>query len=501
MARIKKERVVLFIFVVILVFLPLQTVKGNENQWQPIVPGVEYREFYAHGPNHIFVTRMDRSNPNLILDTGIAQGKLSGGLEPVSQMVERYDQAINFWGEEWGRRSVVIAAINGYFYDPETGIPWRGQVQSGWYAKRFDDRESGSGFSWNLDRGIFLGGCVVHRPAKQYIKNLSSGEEVRFEAVNTIREDDELIIYTPQFDTTIYSTNSDTEVIIQVNHPTLILNSPEHNEGVVQKVHNEEGSIPILFDHIILSGSGSSGAKLGEIFQPGDGVAIFQEIKHFKQDCKSPDKNDWARSYASTGGSYILLKDGEVQRSDDLGAVLRNARTVLAYNDRYIFFIVVEDKDPFENLGMGIVELSFFIKNSIGAVWAIALDGGGSSTMYVNGELKNKIAATEVSPDDKRIERAVANGILMVQIQPKQQSNKFSAGDQVYVNGADLLAVRTGPGDNYGIISSIEQGQSGEILDHVNGLNGIFARGFSWWNVAFGDLSGWVAEDYLTPLR
>jgi hypothetical protein len=494
-------KVVLFLTAVIIFFLPTKSANGNGNQWQSVVPGIDYREFYIQGPNHVFVTRMDRSNQNIVIDTSIAQGKISGGLEPVSQMVERYDQAINFWGEDWGRRNDVIAAVNGYFFDPESGIPWRGQVQSGWYAKRFDDLESGSGFTWKLDRSIFLGGCVVHRPAKQYIKNLSSGQEVRFDNVNTLQEDNDLILYTPQFDTAKYSDDNSTDVIIQVRQPTMILNSPEYNEGVVREVYIEEGSIPLLFDHVILSGSGSSGEMLGNIFQPGDMVAIFQEIKHFEQDCTNPDKNDWAGSYASTGGSYIMLKDGVVQKSDDLGAVLRNARTVLAYNDRYFYFVVVEDKESFGNLGMSIVELSFFVKNSIGAVWAIALDGGGSSTMYVNGEIKNKTAATETYSDDRGIERAVANGIMMVQIQPKQQSNKFSAGDQVYVSGADLLAIRTGPGVNYGIIGSIEQGFSGLILDHENRLNGIFAKGFYWWYVAFGEMSGWVAEDFLAPLN
>lgn len=501
MPKIKKGNIFLVFSVLLLLFLPLKTAHGNGDQWQPVVPGIDFKEFYINSPNHVFVARMDRSNPDLILDTSIAQGKLSGGLEPVSQMAERYSESINYWGEEWGRRNEVVAGINGYFFDSESGIPWRGQIQSGWYAKRFDDLESGSGFSWKLDRSLFLGGCVVHRPAKQYIKNLSSGEEIRFDAVNILREDEELILYTPQFDTILDSGGRRTDIIIQLNQPSMILNSPEYIEGVVRDVYSGAGSIPILFDHVILSGSGSSGAKTGEIFHPGDKIALFQEIKHFEKDCNTPQENDWAKSYASTGGSYILLKDGVVQKSGDLGAVLRNARTVLAYNDSYVYFVVVEDKEVFGNLGMSIVELSFFLKNTIGAEWAIALDGGGSSTMYINGEIKNKTPATEAFSDDENIERAVANGILMVRVLPMQRSNKYSAGEQVYVSGADSLSVRTGPGTNYGIIGTIDQGLPGEILNHANGLNGIYAKGFFWWNVGFGEIEGWVAEDFISLLN
>ena len=501
MHSIRKKIIVLILLTVIWISQPLDTAHGDGGQWQSVIPGVDYKEFYIPGPNHLYVTRMDRSNPNLILDTSIAQGRLSGGLETVSQMAGRYDQAINYWGEEWGNRNEVIAGINGYFYDSETGIPWRGQVQSGWYAKRFDDNENGSGFSWKLDRTIFLGGCVVHRPAKQYIKNLFSGEEVRLEGINSVLEDDELILYTPQFDTTKYAGEDETDVIIQLNHPSMILNSPEFNEGVVRKVSRGQSSIPIFFDHVILSGIGSSGAKLGELFHPGDKVAIFQEIKHFEQDCQTSQETDWAKSYAATGGSYILLKAGVIQKSNDLGAVLRNARTVLAYNDNYIYFVVVEDKQTFGNLGMSMVELSFFLKNRIGAIWAIALDGGGSSTMYVDGEVKNKKTINETNSDDKNIERAVANGILMVNVQPRQFSNKFSAGEQIFVSGVDFLSVRTGPGTNYGIVASLHQALTGEILDNKNGMNGIYAKGFYWWNVAFGEIEGWVAEDFITPLN
>ena len=54
-----------------------------------------------------------------------------------------------------------------------------------------------------------------------------------------------------------------------------------------------------------------------------------------------------------------------------------------------MYFIVVADRDPFGNVGMSIVELASFVKNTLGATWGIALDGGSSSTMVVNGEVKS----------------------------------------------------------------------------------------------------------------
>jgi hypothetical protein len=32
-------------------------------------------------------------------------------------------------------------------------------------------------------------------------------------------------------------------------------------------------------------------------------------------------------------------------------------------------------------------------------------------------------------------------------------------------------------------------------------LNGIYAKGFFRWNVGFGEIEGWVAEDFISPLN
>ena len=92
-------------------------VSGEDLTWQTIASGIQYREFSISGPNHIYVARMDRVNPQVTLESSIAQGRLSGGLETVREMAARYDQSISYWGDEWGGRNQVVAAINGFFYD------------------------------------------------------------------------------------------------------------------------------------------------------------------------------------------------------------------------------------------------------------------------------------------------------------------------------------------------------------------------------------------------
>ena len=136
-----------------------------EDGWELVGAGVAYKKFHLKDPNNIYVARMDRSDPNVIIESSIGQGRLSGGKEAVSGMALRYEQTLNYWGGNWGARNDVVVAVNGSYFEPYTGIPFQGQVHSGWYAKRFDDCQTGSGgsgFSWKLDRSAFIGATISH---------------------------------------------------------------------------------------------------------------------------------------------------------------------------------------------------------------------------------------------------------------------------------------------------------------------------------------------------
>ena len=462
--------------------------------WQPIVDGVEYREFYLSTPDRLYVTRMDRNHSNLILESGIGQGTLLGGSETVSAIANRYDQAVNYWGEQWGARNQVVAAVNGYFFDPETGIPGRGQVQSGWYAKRFDNNESGSGFVWTLGRQVFVGGCITHPAAKQYITYLSNGETQPFSAINGRRTENDLVIYTPQYAASTNTDDSGLEVLVELSRPLLIMPEPAMITGTVRQVRDGLGNSWIPFDHIVLSAGADKVEKLRQNVSVGEIIGVSQEIKHYNSDCQTPADAGWEKTYAAIGASFMFLQQGRLQGFDDLGALLRSPRTAVAYDERHIYFIVADGRDRFHSIGMSIVELGVFAKQYLGATWAAALDGGGSSTMVVNGELKNR---PNLERDESGAylptERVVGNALMMIAVKPKEQSVVFQAGDEVQT--AFNLQLRLGPGINYAALAQITPGRQGRVLEHS--LNGVLASGYHWWKVDFGEVFGWVAEDLL----
>src|SRR4030042_935548 len=214
---------------------------ADDPEWELIAPGIEYHRFQLPDPNNVFVVRMDRNNFSVTLDSSIAQGKLSEGKETVSAMYTRYDQALNYWGGSanpptWGMRNQVIVAINGSYFDLGTGIPQGGQVQSGWYAKRFGDLGGWSGFAWKLDRSAFIGECINHNPENQFVAYPAMANTQQITHVNEPRDVDELVIYTPQYNSHTGTGNLGTEVLVEMTRPTMILPKPAYAWGLVRQI-------------------------------------------------------------------------------------------------------------------------------------------------------------------------------------------------------------------------------------------------------------------------
>lgn len=517
----------------LLVLFPVLPVQAQEpsSEWIPLAEGLSYREYdLMDPPNQVFVTRLERSNPNVTIESSIAQGRLSGGLETVMGMAARYDGALNYWGQAWGSTNQVVAAINGFYYDPATGVPFSGQVHSGWYAKRFSDHHT-SGFAWQLDRDAFIGDFVFHYDDRQVIHFLDrAGVTMPFDAINIPRPDQKLVLYTPQYDARTLTDNSGLEVLVQMDRPTLLLPTPNvMATGTIVAVRPQAGSTPIPFDHIVLSAHGQAASSLLALVQVGERIGISQEIANY------PDSPavDWTKTYASIAGDFHYLIAGELQEFSG-SALVRDPRTAIAFNAEYIFFIVVDGRNPGVSEGMTIQELGEFSRDVLQASDGVAQDGGGSSTMVINGQVVNNTYCNNVfctaklflplllggvaqpggdplalqpttggpvtwDASGQVLQRWVANGMLMVVVQPKAQSVNYIGGDQIVT--VLPAAVRLGPGDNYASLATLPAGAPGLVLEHNLGLQGVYARGVYWWPVSFDGVAGWVAEGQFVSAR
>lgn len=431
--------------------------------WTTVGPGIEYQEFTLPDPNNVFVARMDRRNPAVTIESSIGQGRLSGGTETVRAQASRYEDAIGYWGYDWGRRHDVIVAINGDFWNTSTGVPLGGQIHSGWVAKTF----SGASFGWSMNRNPFIQNAPTLLPRVRY---MASGSTQYCNGLNRSRGTNELVLYTPQYDSTTKTDNTGVEVVVEMTRPTLVLPDSEPAVGRVRQIRNSLGSTPIPFDHVVLSATGAAATTLLSRVSIGAEVGIS---------CQSGYSEPWMRTYAGVGAGEWFLMSGVVVG----GQEVLHPRTAIAYNADHVFFVVVDGRSTV-SIGMNMTQLGNFCKDYLGATFGVNQDGGGSSTMVVNGVVKN-------DPSDGR-ERAVANGMMMIAIQPKIQSTTFGVNDLISVTTANTN-LRLGPGTNYSSLTSLAKNTQGTVLDHS--LRGVSAKGYSWWKCDFAGTTGWVAEN------
>jgi hypothetical protein len=392
-----------------------------------------------------------------------------------------------------------------------------------------------------MDRSAFIGGTIQHPEDKQYVTFIKSGKVQMLNGINVSRGENELILYTPQYDSDTNTNDSGIEVLVEMQQPDLITSGMA--TGYVREIRNGAGSTPIPFDHVVLSatgiGIGAAGTKLLNNVEIGDEIGISHKIKTYEAGCGSAQSTlEWDGAYASIGGAFYFLKDGAIESfTDDEGAKARHPRTAIALNDEFIYFIVVDGRDPAFSIGMTIEELAIFARDTLGAKWGIAEDGGGSSTMVVNGQVKNntfcnnifcsariflpltiggspeaggepKSSAEQPSPqspipfpgsEDKNIvltpavERLVPNGLMMVVVEPMDKSLRYAS--DTGIRTLEETEVRLGPGTNYATIDSIPEGVDGNVVEHF--LNGAFATTSYWWKVQLGDTIGWVEEQSL----
>lgn len=113
--------------------------------------------------------------------------------------------------------------------------------------------------------------------------------------------------------------------------------------------------------------------------------------------------------FHALSGDRMLIQGGEIIAG--LDDVVIHPRTAIGTNrnGRYVYLIVVDGRQPFYSAGATFQELAELLRD-LGAHSAMALDGGGSSTLVVEGENGDTIILN--SPIDNYIpgrERPVAN--------------------------------------------------------------------------------------------
>ncbi len=448
--------------------------------WETIGDGIEYQSWTIDGPNNVFATRMDRNNPNASIAMTQAKDAYKGNQTVRSQMSDN-DGRIFYDGTEWGKRYKPIAGVNGDFY--LSGGKSRGiRINDGHLTVSMghDDTIWG-GFYWTAARQALQ--------SASYIKNTTiflkytDNSVVDVTDVNASAADNGYTMYNAKYGLRSPSDSDATDMLVYLGKPNII-------GAVMGKVKSitTGGNTVIPFDCCVITAKGTAATELRSKAKVGDVVTITSSAYSCTSD-HTTRVNLPVNTLAAISGLETVLENGVVMPYDNFPALHeRHPRTAVGYNDRYIFFMVCDGRRSGVSIGMTGREMGNFLKDVLGATNGICLDGGGSSTMVTNGTVRNR-------PSDNS-ERAVANALIMYNIQPKDQATNLSPCQRVTTN-ASSLSVRRGPGTHNPAIDTVSSGTAGYVTNH--GMGGIKNGSNYWWEVKFDSgLIGWVAGNYLT---
>ncbi len=338
-------------------------------------PGViHYHQIIDSGPWNINVIKIDIQNSWLNFQT-VKAGDILTAFEKTSSMAARNDF----------EEHRVVAAVNGDFYNTSTGEQIGTQVVNGELLKVTSDWLN---IAFNNNKIPMIGmqsfsGSII---AGDSIKNISG--------VNKIRNTDEMIFYNSFIGNTTSTNQFGTEVrIIPIDN--WFVN--DTIRCIVDTIVSGVGNISIGSNKAVLSGHGISSSFLINNLLSDDTIKVVLTLTSLLPKVEQ-----------LVGGNTWLVQNGIV--NPDNGD--RHPRTSIGFNQdsTKLYMFVVDGRQPGLSVGMSYKELGDYMK-SWGVYQGLNLDGGGSSTMVVRGEIVN-------NPSDIGGERSVANSLLLVSTAP-----------------------------------------------------------------------------------
>ncbi|MEJ7863064.1 MAG: phosphodiester glycosidase family protein [Pyrinomonadaceae bacterium] len=217
--------------------------------------------------------------------------------------------------------------------------------------------------------------------------------------INRERKTDELILYTPEFHRTTLTDKNGLEVIVE-------------NKKIVW-IADGKGSHLIPGNGFVLSASGKAREKLLGQIKIGETVSVGTRLYPVKSGSKDEKKLPAQCVECDiVGGVPQLVRDGKIEitweqeKAGKSFVEMRHPRTAVAkLKDGKFLMVTVDGRQPGTSVGMNLHELAEMLLE-FGAVDAMNLDGGGSTTMLVGGKVINQ-------PSDKEGERKVSDVILV----------------------------------------------------------------------------------------
>jgi hypothetical protein len=349
-----------------------------------VEPGVTHLTVFRDGPSVINVLVVDLAAKHLRLES-----YRTVGLVPTSQQATKND-----WE---GHR--VVAAINADFFSFKTGWPIDNQVANGVFVLGTQTERSH---------------LAIDNRGKPYIEKISfhgwikpkSGGPHTIAGINDLHRNNAIILYNSYSDTATNVTDSGTTFLFKLVNSTWSIGDTL-KMVVMRSGETDLSHIPA--DQAVLwvgGGSDVSGAK--EDMKNGDTALVYLGLEPAIRNIQT-----------ILGGCGTIISRGVAvddtinvrEKTNVTFLRSRHPRTFVGFDrDTTKLFLCTVDGRQQISVGMSFHEMADFL-SSIGVWNAVNLDGGGSTTMVLNGKIIN-------SPSDRTGERPVANSLQVIRVGP-----------------------------------------------------------------------------------
>ncbi len=368
-------------FIFILCVLCALSGEFAAQDFKAVYDGVEYAEVtreFSGKPVKLNLLRLDLKKVRLdvhhALDAAI-------GTEKTSSIATRHG---------------AIAAINGGFFRLDTSI-WAGDPAGILMIDgKLWSESTKSRIVIMISNGIAKTDVNFgHLDVEPFVAGNRS-RPLFIDGINRERRKDEIIMYTPEFGRTTMTDPTGKEIVVQNGRVISITNA---------------GSNRIPINGVVLSAHGNALINLDNVLQIGERVRFLKN-------------SSVAKVEDATNGLPQLIKNSKIditweqEKSSKSFVETRHPRTAVAKLKDGKFLMITVDGRSEASGGIGLQDLAEYLL-SLGATDAMNLDGGGSTTMFVDGRVVNK-------PSDKEGERKVSDAILVTLRSNTDQTKKKS---------------------------------------------------------------------------
>ena len=165
-------------------------------------------------------------------------------------------------------------------------------------------------------------------------------------------------------------------------------------------------------DEVIFERSGKMGDRDG-------GAVLIDDRGRVSVEQGDPDDPQWVSTRTEPsiiGSGPMMLQDGQrIDMGTGAFVTLRHPRTAIGTSGNKVYLVTVDGRSKGNSLGVNLNELANILK-WLGAENALNLDGGGSTTMYIEGQPENGIVNRPCDNQkfDRQGERRVSNSLLLL---------------------------------------------------------------------------------------